>query len=127
MSSKSSKSSKSTSQPKKERGTFLTLFLILIIASGIFQAVIYIVQRRQDATLTMPVVLALAIVHAVLNVIAGFGIWNWKKWGVYLYVASSILGVIIGTIAVGPSAFFSMLLPAIILGYLVAAKWSWFE
>jgi uncharacterized membrane protein (DUF2068 family) len=75
----------------------------------------------------MPIVLALAIVHAVLNVIAGFGIWNWKKWGVYLYVASSILGVVIGVIAIGPSAFFSMLLPAIILGYLVAAKWAWFE
>ena len=123
-----SSSSKSTSsQPKKERGVLLATFLILVIASGIIQAVLYVAQRRQDADLTMPIILALGIVHAVLNVIAAIGIWNWKKWGVYLYIGSSVLGVIIGVIAVGPIAFFSMLLPVILLGYLIAAKWSWFE
>ncbi len=116
----------STSQQNKERGIFLSTFLILVIASGIFQAAIYIVERRQDSELTMPILLFLGIVHAVLNIIAVIGIWNWKKWGVWIYLASAVLGVIIGVIAVGPIAFFSMLLPAIILGYLISAKWSWF-
>lgn len=122
----SQKKSGSTSQPK-ERGTLLTIFLILIIASGILQAVVFIVQRQQSAALSAPLLLGLGILHAVLNVIAALGIWIWKKWGVYLYIASSVLGVIIGVIAVGPIAFFSMLLPVIILGYLIAAKWSWFD
>ena len=128
QSSTSKSPANSKVQPqKKERGWLLTLFLILIIGSGILEAVLYIVQRRQDSVLQAPVLLALAILHAVLNVIAGIGVWYWKKWGVYLYVASSVLGVIIGVIAVGPIAFFSVLLPVIILGYLIAAKWSWFE
>jgi uncharacterized membrane protein (DUF2068 family) len=105
----------------------LTIFLIIIIGTGILQAVLYIAQRRSDSVLDAPVLLALGILHAVLNVIAALGIWNWKKWGIYLYIASSILGVIIGVIAVGPIAFFSMLLPAIILGYLLIGKWAWFE
>jgi hypothetical protein len=125
--SPSSSSKSASSQPKKERGIFLATFLILVIASGIIQAVLYVAQRRQEAELTMPIILVLGIVHATLNVIAAIGIWNWKKWGVYLYIGSSVLGVIIGVIAVGPIAFFSMLLPVILLGYLIAAKWSWFE
>jgi uncharacterized membrane protein (DUF2068 family) len=60
-------------------------------------------------------------------VIAAIGIWNWKKWGIYLYLVSTAIGVVIGVIAVGPIAFFSMLLPAILLGYLISAKWSYFE
>ena len=125
--STSSQTKSTSNQPKKERGVLLATFLILVIASGIIQAVLYVAQRRQDADLAMPIILALGIVHAALNVIAAIGIWNWKKWGVYLYIGSSVLGVIIGVIAVGPIAFFSMLLPVILLGYLIATKWSWFE
>jgi hypothetical protein len=113
--------------PKRQRSTLLTVFLILIIVSGIVEAAVYIGQRRSDAVLTAPVLLALGIVHALANIAAAFGIWNWKKWGLYVYAASGVLGVIVGTIAVGVGAVFAGVLPVIIIAYLVKAHWSWFE
>jgi hypothetical protein len=113
--------------PQRTRSTLLTVLLVLIIASGVLAAAVFIAQRRSDAVLTAPVVLALGIVHAVGNVVGAIGIWNWKKWGLYVYAASAVLGVIIGVFAVGVLAIMAGVLPVIILAYLVKEHWAWFE
>jgi hypothetical protein len=112
---------------KKERGWAMTLVLIAIIGSGILEAVIFYLQRQSTSVVQAPVLLGMGILHAILNIIAAVGIWNWKKWGVYLYAASAVLGVVIGVLAMGGMGAIAAILPVVILGYLVAAKWSWFE
>jgi len=66
-------------------------------------------------------------VHSLANLIAAIGIWYWKKWALYLYVASTILAVIVGLITIGVWSVFYMVLPFAIVGWLLRTKWDYFE
>ncbi len=67
------------------------------------------------------------VVHFLANIAAAVGIWYWKKWGLYVYAASTILALVAGLISVGIWSLFYMVLPLAIIGWVLRSKWSYFE
>jgi hypothetical protein len=120
-------SKKSKKKQPKERGLGTSIILILMLLHGIFGTILYYSVRSQSAYLDRPVVISLMVIHSLLNVIAVLGIWNWKKWGMQLYAASTLLAVVVGLISIGMWSVFYFVLPLAILGYLMRTKWDYFE
>jgi hypothetical protein len=116
---KQSKGQPSKSQPVvKQRTTLLTIVLALVSLGAVIDAIVPLLYRRSTYDITHPIVLGGAIVVGLLGIAGVVGLWLWKRWGLYLFVAS-----VIGSIAVGlmiyPSmvAAFHALIPLLILGY----------
>jgi hypothetical protein len=129
MSSKSKKRSKtkrSTSVKPKERGFWLSLLLVVMAVHGIFATYFYYTLRTQQAYLERPWILGLMVVHSFANIIAAIGIWYWKKWALYVYAASTILGVVVGLLSIGIWSVFYMVLPLVIVGWVLRTKWDYF-
>jgi hypothetical protein len=102
----------------KQRTTLLTIVLALVSIGAVIDAIIPLLYRRETYEINHPIVLGGAILVGLLGVAGVIGLWLWKRWGLYLFVAS-----VIGSIAVGlvvyPSmvAAFHALIPMLILSY----------
>jgi hypothetical protein len=117
--SQSSKNKQGKGQPvAKQRTTLLTIVLALVSIGAVVDAVIPLLYRRETYEITHPIVLGGAILVGLLGVAGVVGLWMWKRWGLYLFVAS-----VAGSIAVGLVVYPSMivafhaLIPLLILGY----------
>ena len=132
MPKQSARSSKSKTHQKgkkitKVRSIWVTIFLVLMVLHGLVATYLYYTLRTQEAALDKPAILGLMILHSLANVVAAVGIWYWKKWGLYAFAGSTILGVVVGMISVGAYALFHFALPILILGYLLRMHWDYFE
>ncbi len=122
-----SKSKRTKKKPiKKTRGTVLTVLLVIMALHGIVAGVFYYVARMDDSIVTRPWLVMLMSIHFFANVIAAVGIWKWKMWGWQLYVASTVLALVVGLLAIGIWSAFYMVLPLAIGGWALRTKWSYF-
>jgi hypothetical protein len=117
--SQSSKNKQGKNQPvARQRTTLLTIVLALVSIGAVIDAIIPLLYRRETYEITHPIVLGGAILVGLLGVAGVVGLWMWKRWGLYLFVAS-----VAGSIAVGLVVYPSMvvafhaLIPLLILGY----------
>jgi len=110
----------------KERGTVLTILLVVMALHGMFAAYFYYTVRTQQAVLSRPMIISLMIVHSLANIAAAAGIWYWKKWALYVYGASTVLALVVGLITVGAWSVFYVVLPLVIVGWVLRAKWEYF-
>lgn len=122
-----SKKGKAKGKIRKERGTLLTIALVIVALHGVFATYLYYTLRTQQAYLERPWILTLMVVHSALNVAAAVGIWYWKKWALYVYAASAVIALVVGLLSVGIWSVFYMVLPVAILGWLLRTKWGYFE
>lgn len=129
--SKSTKNTQKKTQhaPRKIRGTWLTIALVVMVLHGLLAAVYYAAAKVDSVYMARPWLISLMVLHFLANVLAAIGIWYWKKWGIYIYIASTILAVIVGliTTGLGMVSVFYMVLPLVILGWLLRTKWSYFD
>ena len=117
--------SKQKNQPK-ERGTLLTILLIVMAVHGIVAAFAYNSMRVDDAMISRPWLISLMVIHSLANVVAAVGIWNWKMWAWQLYIASTLLALVVGLLALGAVSVFYMVLPLAIVGWALRTKWDHF-
>jgi hypothetical protein len=124
--SQSSKSKQGGSKPPqgkgqpvaKKRSTVWTIVLALVSIGAVIDAIIPLLYRRETYEINHPIVLGGAILVGLLGLAGVIGLWLWKRWGLYLFVAS-----VIGSIGVGlviyPSMIvaFHALIPLLVLGY----------
>jgi uncharacterized membrane protein len=117
--SQSGKNKQVKSQPvAKQRTTMLTIVLALVSIGAVIDAIIPLLYRRETYEITHPIVLGGAILVGLLGVAGVIGLWMWKRWGLYLFVAS-----VAGSIAVGLVVYpvmwaaFHAMIPLLILGY----------
>jgi len=116
---------KKKKQPvKKVHGALLTIVLIIMAMHGIVAAYLYSsaapeVQRQW--------VISLMVFHSFANIVAAVGIFYWKKWGLYIYAASTIVALVAGLISVGAWSTFYMILPLAIVGWILRSKMQYFE
>lgn len=102
----------------KQRSTVWTIVLALVTVGAVIDAVIPLLYRRETYEINHPIVLGGAILVGLLGLAGVVGLWLWKRWGLYLFVAS-----VIGSIGVGLVVYPSMvvafhaLIPLLILGY----------
>ena len=111
----------------KERGLVLTIILVIMALHGIVASVLYYYLRVDTAYLSRPWLVSLMVVHSLADVVAVVGVWFWKRWGMYVYAASTVLALVVGLLSVGMWSVFYMILPLVILGWVLRSKWSYFE
>jgi hypothetical protein len=119
-SSKSQPYTKSVAPPKKVRGGWLTAALILIIVHAVFTAVLLLLLRKQPGQPPAPWLWAAAVLVALAEIGGAVGMWFWKRWGLYLFVAAILAGIVVGFF-VYPSLVtaFHGIVPLLILGYIL--------
>lgn len=115
----SSKNKQGKSQPvSRQRTTMLTIVLALVSIGAVIDAVVPLLYRKTTYEITHPIVLGGAILVGLLGIAGVVGLWMWKRWGLYLFVAS-----VAGSIAVGLVVYpvlwaaFHAIIPLLILGY----------
>lgn len=109
---------------KKEHGTLLIIVLVIMAVSGIGAAILYSTYAPE---VQRPWIITMMVVHSLADIVAAVGIFYWKKWGLYVYAASTILALVAGLLSVGIWSTFYMVLPLAIVGWLLRSKWSYFE
>ncbi len=118
---------------KPERGGLLTFAIILvIIANLILAAAIHSLK----GTLAPDAHIALIVAtwgFAVASVVAGVAMWFWQKWGIYLYVISTIAIVILTFLIFtleGAATWGMMMggvLPMFVVLYILKPHWARFH
>lgn len=117
-------------QVKKERGPWLTLAIVLVVLHSLLVLAIIYGNNLLTGADVPPTWFILALLGAeVLDIVAAYGLWRWKKWGLTLYLVGTVIVIVLGIVATGAAMLwsFSRLLPFIIVGYIVRSKWDLFE
>lgn len=120
--------SKNKQDQAKERGTWLSIWLIFIMLHGILASVLIWYLRNQSGDSSPTWVWAILFVMAIVDVVAAILVWNWKRWGLWLYAISTLVGIIIGLVLTRSQLWvFHDIIPLVILGLLVKDKQSYFD
>jgi len=116
--------SKKPQETSKERGCWLTGWLILMLLDGIISSLLIFFLRNQsgdDSTIWLGL-LALASIAIVVATVA---IWYWQRWGLILYAISIGISIVVGLVLTRSQLWvFHEIIPLAILGYLVKDKWA---
>jgi hypothetical protein len=118
--SRSQPYTKSVTPPKKVRGGWLTAALIFIAVHALFTAVLLLVHKKQAAPIPTPWLWTAAVLIALAEIGGAVAMWFWKRWGLYLFVAAVLAGIVVGFLMY-PSqlAAFHGIIPVLILGYIL--------
>jgi hypothetical protein len=114
---------------KKERGGWLTAALVLIIVRNSVVAIWIFAQGKNDNVTTTTFITILLVLVALTDVISGLGMWKWKKWGLYLFGISTVAGIALHTLVLGPLIAFHDIVGPAILAYILTTqnKYRFFE
>ncbi len=118
--------------PTKERGTLLTVWLILLLAANAGTVLLYLLLMISPAGRLflegVPVwAVYVFIFGGVFNLICTFSLFLWKKWALFGLCASAGIALAVNLyIGVGAVAFLG--LGAAVMTYLVLRpKWALFD
>ena len=121
----------------RERGGCLSLYLILAFLGSVLGLVSVLTLNAANAALVAQGVTAIPgwyipalVVEIILTLVAIYGMYTWKKWGVYLLVGTWVLSIAIaqagGVSSVGTSIG-TIVIEALVLWYVLRNKWALFE
>jgi hypothetical protein len=118
--SKSQPYTKSITPSRKVRGGWLTAALIFIAVHAVFTAVLLLLYKKQAAPIPTPWLWTAAVLIALTEIGGAVGMWFWKRWGLYLFIAATLAGIVVGFLMF-PSqlAAFHGIIPVLILGYIL--------
>jgi hypothetical protein len=108
----------------KERGCWLTGWLILMLIHGILSAALiaYVYMNQGGDS---PLWLGLLLLSAIAIVVAAVAIWYWQRWGLILYAVAIGISIVIGLVLTRTQLWvFHEIIPLAILGYLIKDKWA---
>jgi hypothetical protein len=103
----------------KERGTLLSVLIILIGLHGVLGAYIgYATMKSEYAQ--APWVLPVLTLVSVAAIAAAVAMWYWKQWGIYLYAVVCIAQAAVHLMVTGDLFIvFYDILPVAILAYVI--------
>ena len=117
-------------QEGKRRGGCLTAFLVLDIVASIVSVIFspFLVGASRTQFPDLPGWLATASIFlTVLSLISCLGIWNWKKWGVQLFIFMQALYFLLSACFLPIQyAMFGLIWPVIFL-FLVIPIWKYMD
>jgi hypothetical protein len=112
----------------KERGTWLSLWLILIMLHGLVASGLIWYLRAQGNESSPTWMLATLFALGLADIVAAIAAWYWKKWGLWLYAISTAVGIAVGLVLTSSQLIvFHDIIPLVILGYLVKDKQKYFD
>jgi hypothetical protein len=119
---------KSAGQVSKERGTWLSLWLILIAVQGLVASGLIWYLRAQGNESSPFWMLAILFVLGIADIVAAVSAWFWRKWGLGLYAISTVVGIAVGLVLTRSQLIvFHDVIPLVILGWLIKDKRKWFD
>ncbi len=108
----------------KERGCWLTGWLILMLVHGIVSSLLIFYQRNQEGG-DQTIWLGLLLLASIAIVVATVAIWYWQRWGLILYAIAIGASIVAGLILTRTQLWvFHEIIPLAILGYLIKDKWA---
>lgn len=118
---------KSSKKPKRGTGWSIWLIIIVIHAFVVAFATLSLMNSPEGVTRDW-LVLGLLIFTAA-KAIAGLGMWNWKTWGLYLYVIAVLgtMGIALVLTSYLIWGVFYEAIPLLITGWLLRGKQEYFE
>jgi len=115
---------KDNTETPRERGCWLTGFLVLMVIHSIVSGILVYYQLSQPYV-DKPTWLAVLFVLAIAKIVAAIAIWYWQRWGLILYGITVIISIVIGLVVTGTQLWvFHEILPLAILGYIIKDKWA---
>jgi hypothetical protein len=120
------KDKKKQSQPK--RSFWASFWIVVIVIHAIVMAFIEIYVLRGPDDVNRPVLIGLLVINSLATIIAMFGVWKWKEWGLYMYAITVIISITVGLILTASQLFVfnRMILPAF-LGWTLKDQWENFD
>lgn len=113
----------------KERPWYLSLAILLVLISGIFSTVWALNEKRLLGVsfAEIPWWAWAVLVTNLVDIVAAAALWYWKKWGLWLYMASVVSRTVLLVVAGAFGSGFASFLPFAIVGYIVSMHWKKFE
>jgi len=103
----------------RERGTLLSILIVLIGLHGMLGAYIgYATMKAEYAK--VPWVIPVLTLVSVAAIVSAVAIWYWKQWGIYLYAIVCIVQAAVHLMVTGDLFIvFYDILPVAILAYVI--------
>jgi hypothetical protein len=121
---------KKKSSQKPKRGTGWSIWLILIAIHSFVVSMITLSVMTSEEGVTRQWLIVLLLLFTAARAIAALGMWEWKQWGLYLYVVT-VLGSMAITLILIPGfliyGIFWEAIPLLITGWLLRGKQQYFE
>ena len=107
-------------QFRKNRGTLLSILIILILLHAIGATVLAYVTLKDEYAESISWVLPVLTLVSLADIVAAIGMWFWKKWGIYLYAITRVIATAVHIVLTGSTlVVFYDLLPVAILGFVI--------
>ncbi|HWJ25876.1 MAG TPA: hypothetical protein VNS32_04995 [Flavisolibacter sp.] len=105
----------SESQTKQKRPVVITVVCVIGFLGACISIPLIFSDRAASLGKWYPPLLALS---TVLGIISFTGLWKMKKWAVYIYIGTFILGQI-ALLIMGIWNMFSLVIPAVVISIMV--------
>jgi hypothetical protein len=114
---------------ERTRKPYLTAALVLILVVNIVLTVLLFNEKRvlELSFAEVPWEAWVMILTNIANVVAAAALWNWKRWGLYVYLGSALVTALVLALAGMIGVGFGALAPVFIVGYLFSLNWKQFE
>ena len=118
---------KSTHKPK--RGTGWSLWLILIVIHSFVVAFITLSMMKTPEGVTRQWLVIALLLFTAAKAVAALGMWEWKQWGLYLYVIGVLgsMGITLVMTSFLIWGVFWEAIPLMITGWLLRGKQEYFD
>jgi hypothetical protein len=112
----------------KERGTWLTVWLILMVVWSIGGTILLWYYRNQETTTIFSWAIPALVLLNLADIVGVAAIWFWKRWGLTLILITTGLAIAVGLIVTRSQLIaFHEIIPLVILGFLVKPHQKQFE
>jgi hypothetical protein len=120
---------KKQSSQKPSRGTGWSIWLILIVIHSFVAAFATLSLMRSPEGVTREWLVTLLLIFTAAKAIAALGMWEWKKWGLYLYVVAVLgtMGIALVLTSFLIWGIFYEAIPLLITGWLLRGKQEYFD
>ena len=114
---------------KPQRGTGWSIWLILIVIHSFVVSMITLSVMTSEEGVTRQWLITLLLLFTAARAIAALGMWEWKQWGLYLYVITVLGSMAITLILTGFLIWgiFWEAIPLLITGWLLRGKQQYFN
>jgi hypothetical protein len=121
----------SNNPPKLKRNIFLTILLVLIILANTFVGFIFFlniagIADGAYATMSKGMVIFSFLV-CIANIICGYAIWYWRKWGLIGYGVIVIMAFLVTGIVTKDFSNFYSLVGLTLLSILLYPFWKFMK
>jgi hypothetical protein len=115
---------------ERKRGGCLSAVVIVSMIVNMLAGLSYIFagSRVLDAYPGMPGwVIPIYTVLCLFGAVSAYGVWSWKKWGLYGFAFVSLISFIFNVIYIGFLLSLSGFLGLVILYFLIRPVWKYME